>query len=375
MPPVVVGAEAPGQEQQCEEEEDGLFRLLARDRDHRDESRQHDQRRRERDDRLQREANGRNDRQWNEQRAVVASRDRHLHDDADAYDECDRVVSEPATVRLPKLDDAIHEGTVANGVARGVVRRDEIGSSARTTPAAATRGGLVPPDDTMFTLPTEPKSSARATNCTLRRPRIVRQIANPNPKEQEMISKGDVLHNPVTGELMRFVETSADTGGEYVLIEVVVEPGGVVAAAHVHPYQTERFEVLEGEVGFKTDGGEIVATAGEKVVVPAGAKHKFWNAGDTDAVFRCEIRPALQFEQLIETMFTLAADGKTNKKGMPNPLRLAVIANAHFDDVRLPFPPAWMQKVGLAMGAPIGALLGYKPTYQPTAPSEAELAI
>ena len=48
---------------------------------------------------------------------------------------------------------------------------------------------------------------------------------------------------------------------------------------------------------------------------------------------------------------------------MPNPLRLAVIANAHFDDVRLPFPPAWMQKAGLAMGAPLGRLLGYKPKY------------
>jgi hypothetical protein len=58
------------------------------------------------------------------------------------------------------------------------------------------------------------------------------------------------------------------------------------------------------------------------------------------------VRPALQFEELLETMFALAADGKTNRKGMPNPLRLAVIANAHFDTVRLPFPPAWMQKAG-----------------------------
>ena len=30
----------------------------------------------------------------------------------------------------------------------------------------------------------------------------------------------------------------------------------------------------------------------------------------------CEVRPALQFEALIETMFSLAADGKTNRKGM-----------------------------------------------------------
>jgi quercetin dioxygenase-like cupin family protein len=189
-----------------------------------------------------------------------------------------------------------------------------------------------------------------------------------------MISKGEVLHNPVTGELMRFVETSADTGGEYVLVEVVVKSGGFVAAAHMHPYQTEQFEVLEGTLCFEVDGEEILATAGEQITVAPRTAHKFWNAGEEDAVIRCEVRPALQFERLIETMFALAADGKTNKKGMPNPLRLAVIANAHFDVVRLPFPPAWMQKLGLAMGAPVGSLLGYKPVYEPKAPAEAELA-
>ena len=49
-------------------------------------------------------------------------------------------------------------------------------------------------------------------------------------------------------------------------------------------------------------------------------------------------RLALQFEQLIETMFSLAQAGKTNRKGMPNPLRLA-------------------------LGAPMGLLLGYRATY------------
>ena len=78
----------------------------------------------------------------------------------------------------------------------------------------------------------------------------------------------------------------------------------------------------------------------------------------------CEIRPALQFESLLETMFALAADGKTNAKGMPNPLRLAVIANAHFDTVRLPVVPAVVQKAALALGSPLGRLLGYAPTYE-----------
>jgi hypothetical protein len=42
-----------------------------------------------------------------------------------------------------------------------------------------------------------------------------------------------------------------------------------------------------------------------------------------------------------------------------------VIARAHFDDVRLPFPPVWMQRMGLALGAPLGRLAGYGATYVP----------
>jgi hypothetical protein len=102
--------------------------------------------------------------------------------------------------------------------------------------------------------------------------------------------------------------------------------------------------------------------------VPAGTPHRFWNAGEEEARFLCEVRPALQFEQLIETMFALAADGKTDQKGLPNLLQLAVVADATFDTVRLPFPPAWVQRLGLSVLAPIGSLLGYRPVY--TSPAE-----
>jgi mannose-6-phosphate isomerase-like protein (cupin superfamily) len=178
-----------------------------------------------------------------------------------------------------------------------------------------------------------------------------------------MIRKGDRLENPVTGEVLIFHRTSRETGGEAVLVETIVRPGGFVAAAHVHPHQTERFEVLEGRVGLRVGDKEVVAGPGELVTVEPGTPHRFWNAGETEARFVCEVRPALEFESLIETMFGLAADGKTNRKGMPNPLRLAVIARSHFDTVRLPFPPAWLQRLGLAMGASLGRLLGYRPTF------------
>jgi quercetin dioxygenase-like cupin family protein len=179
----------------------------------------------------------------------------------------------------------------------------------------------------------------------------------------EMVVKDQTLTNPVTGERMTFVATAADTDGGYVVIELSADPGGAVAAPHVHPSQWETFEVVSGTLGAKVGGREVTAGPGEVLGVAPGTAHTWWNAGDDELVFRCEIRPALQFESLIETMFSLAADGKTNQKGMPNPFRLAVVANAHFDTVRLPNVPAWIQKTALAVGAPVGKAMGYGPTY------------
>jgi mannose-6-phosphate isomerase-like protein (cupin superfamily) len=177
-----------------------------------------------------------------------------------------------------------------------------------------------------------------------------------------MIQSGDRLENPVTGEVLVFHKTSADTSGESVLVEAILRPGAFVAAAHVHPHQSERFEVVEGLVGLRIGEEELVAGPRDVAVVPPGTPHRFWNAGEHVARFLTEVRPALAFESLIETMFALAAQGKTNRKGMPNPLRLAVIAKAHFDTVRLPFPPAALQRAGLELAAPLGRALGYRET-------------
>jgi quercetin dioxygenase-like cupin family protein len=179
-----------------------------------------------------------------------------------------------------------------------------------------------------------------------------------------MIRTGQTIENPVTGEVLIFRKTSRDTGGELVLVETILRPGATVAAAHSHPYQSESFQVLEGRVGFKVGRERVELASGEGVTVLPRTAHKFWNAGEGTARFTCEIRPAGAFEQLIETMFGLAADGKTSKKGMPNPLRLAVIARHHFDDVRLPVIPHALQRAALALGAPLGKAFGYREAYE-----------
>ena len=179
-----------------------------------------------------------------------------------------------------------------------------------------------------------------------------------------MISTGQTIENPVTGERITFHKTSRDTGGEYVLVEAAVAAGGSVAA-HVHPYQTEEFEILSGSVEFRKDGDKVVATEGDSVTVEPGTVHRFKNVGGDEARFLAKVSPALEFESFLETMFALAADGKTNKKGMPNPVRMTVIANAYFDDVRAPHVPGAIQKAVLSAGAAVGRLVGYQPNHVP----------
>lgn len=191
-----------------------------------------------------------------------------------------------------------------------------------------------------------------------------------------MISTGQTIENPVTGERITFHKTSRDTDGEYVLIEAAVAPGGGVAS-HVHPYQTEEFEILSGSVEFRNGGDKLVASEGDSVTVEPGTIHRFENVGPDEARFTTKVSPALEFESFLETMFALAADGKTNKKGMPNPVRMAVIANEYFDDVRAPHLPGALQKAALAAGAAVGRLVGYTPSYQPvpSLPNEPAIAV
>ena len=177
------------------------------------------------------------------------------------------------------------------------------------------------------------------------------------------IHAGHTIENPVTAETVCFRRTGAETDGDVVEIEVTVKPGGAVAAAHVHPFQTERFEVLAGTLEFRTGRRKQTASVGDVVTVTPGTVHTFENVGEAAARFLCEVRPALQFERFLETMFALAEAGKTNRKGMPSPLRLAVIAKAHFDDVRLPHVPVLAQRAALATGAALGRLAGFEPTY------------
>jgi hypothetical protein len=76
------------------------------------------------------------------------------------------------------------------------------------------------------------------------------------------------------------------------------QPGLVAAAGGG---QEQRFEVLEGTLIFCIDGAETLLTAGGRLRVPRGTTCTYWNPGTAVSHLVAEVRPALQFEEYVQT--------------------------------------------------------------------------
>lgn len=178
-----------------------------------------------------------------------------------------------------------------------------------------------------------------------------------------MARDGDTLDNPVTGQRIVFRKTATETGGELLEMEFRLRSGGYVAAEHVHPEQEERFEVVEGRPVFRVGGKEIGAGPGDVLVVSPGVPHVWWNPRTDPSTVLVSLRPALRSEVFFETLFGLARDGKTDARGVPHLLQLAVMGPAFDREGRLQSIPRPLQRLMFAFLGPLGRRRGYRPWY------------
>jgi quercetin dioxygenase-like cupin family protein len=164
-----------------------------------------------------------------------------------------------------------------------------------------------------------------------------------------MITPGQTLENPVTGERFTFTHTAATTDGELLAFDFALRPGGAVPIPHVHPIQTERFEVVEGRMRFRVGFRTVVAEAGDVIEVAPGVRHSFANAGDEQARMRVEVRPALAMEDMFAEVIAMAQAGRMNPRGMPRKLTdLATLARRYDLEAHAPFLGVRVQRILLA---------------------------
>jgi len=106
---------------------------------------------------------------------------------------------------------------------------------------------------------------------------------------------------PVFGLEATVTTPSAATDGAYVEMDIVLKPRGHTNI-HYHPEQEETYEVLNGTLEVFRDGDWHKVPAGESLAVPRGAVHAFRNATETPARFLNVHRPALTFQEFLETL-------------------------------------------------------------------------
>ncbi len=179
-----------------------------------------------------------------------------------------------------------------------------------------------------------------------------------------MAYQNKTIHNTKTGQSIQFLKTAKETKGALLEMESTYSPHSKEPAPHYHPYQTEDFVVLQGEVTVRINGDVKILKEGDNLHLPANTIHSMWNNTDQPAVVNWKVRPALNTEYLLETGVGLANDNKVNAQGKLPLLQGALTANKFSKVYRLAKPSFIIQKIVFTLLTPIAYLLGYRATYQ-----------
>jgi mannose-6-phosphate isomerase-like protein (cupin superfamily) len=164
------------------------------------------------------------------------------------------------------------------------------------------------------------------------------------------------IQNPVQGDAVTFLETSAESGGARSLLALEVRPGGKVTP-HFHLTYGEHFFVREGRLTVEIGDARHELGPGDQAEVTPGARHAWRNEGRERVMADVELRPGHGgFEDSLRTVYGLAADGRVMANGLPrNPLHTALVLD--WAEARLPGAHSALTPV-LTLLAGLGKLAG-----------------
>src|SRR5678816_3441629 len=96
--------------------------------------------------------------------------------------------------------------------------------------------------------------------------------------------------NPAINDSATFIKTSAETEGEYTLIEIDLGKSDG-PPLHYHNAFSETFEVREGVLYLQAGKEKRKLNIGESFTVPVGTPHRFYNEVDNRVKFHITLQP------------------------------------------------------------------------------------
>ena len=135
---------------------------------------------------------------------------------------------------------------------------------------------------------------------------------------------------------------------------------------HIHHVENEEGLVVAGTLGAILNGQRLRFTAGQRVLIPAGAVHCWWNDGDETLVFEGYAQPLADLDRFLLATFEVLNAGPY---GRPPLFCMAHLAWRHRRTQTVLFAPRWLQSVLVPAVVLIGTILGrYRGSQWPGCP-------
>ena len=175
------------------------------------------------------------------------------------------------------------------------------------------------------------------------------------------------LHNRHTGEDLH-ITRRVENGRDVLYLEGSLPPHSEGPPMHVHLDQDESGEVISGQLSAMMDGKLLTRRAGERVFIPRGVRHRWWNSGDQVLVFHGKAEPAGDFDEYLACIFAIL---NASASGRPSLFHIAHLS-LRYPGQRLSPAPAWVDRIVFRIIVSIGTFAGaYPASGWPGAPKAA----
>jgi mannose-6-phosphate isomerase-like protein (cupin superfamily) len=157
-----------------------------------------------------------------------------------------------------------------------------------------------------------------------------------------------------------FRRTSADTGGGFVELDLLMDAGGGPGnvGAHVHPDVEEQLQVIEGTATVRFGRRDVALPAGSRLTIPKGTAHAIRNVSDRFVVVRERFTPAANFDYYYVQVDRAGGFGGAGRTRM-------TMLSTWFDHQYPAGLPIWMTRFSAFLVAPTARLMGVRTYYPP----------
>jgi mannose-6-phosphate isomerase-like protein (cupin superfamily) len=174
------------------------------------------------------------------------------------------------------------------------------------------------------------------------------------------------LENRRTGEILRMRRTRDAQGQIVLILDGSLPTGASGPPLHLHFQEREEIIVKAGTLEAQVGTQKIFVPAGGNALIPAGVRHRWWNAGDDRLELSGQVVPAVDLDRFLEALFAVL---NASSNGTPSIFHLAHVLWRHRETQLMMVPPPAIQRIVFPIILFIGRILGkYRGSSWPGSP-------